>query len=145
MRTTTSIKPPKWFWILSAVALLWNLMGVAAYLTDAYISIEALEKMSQAERLLYESQPAWVTGAYAIAVWGGAVGSIFLLLRNKWARPILYLSLFGIIAQFSYSIFFSNSFEVYGPVGLIMPVLILSIGTALVFFANKATARAWIK
>ena len=111
MKTTTSIKPPKWFWILSAVALLWNLMGVAAYLTDAYISIEALEKMSQAERLLYESQPAWVTGAYAIAVWGGALGSIFLLLRNKWARPILYLSLFGIIAQFSYSIFFSNSFE----------------------------------
>ncbi len=145
MKTTSNIKPPRWFWILSALALLWNILGILAYLADAYMSIEDLEQMSQAERLLYESQPAWVTGAYAIAVWGGALGCVLLLLRKKWARPILYLSLFGIIAQISYSIFFSNSIEVYGPGGIIMPVLVLCIGIALVIFANKAAAKAWIK
>ena len=145
MKTTTTATPPTWFWIVSAIALIWNLMGVFAYLADAYMSIEDLEQMSQAQRLLYESQPAWVTGAYAIAVWGGALGCVLLLLRTKWARAILYLSLLGIVAQLSYSIFLSNSLEVYGPVGLIMPIMVLCIGIALVVFANKAIAKGWLR
>ncbi|MCK5441650.1 MAG: hypothetical protein KAJ23_07155 [Maribacter sp.] len=62
------VKPPLWFWIVSAVAFVWNALGVDAYLSDAYMRIEALEKMSQAERLLFESQLAWITAAIAIAV-----------------------------------------------------------------------------
>lgn len=145
MKTTTIVKPPMWFWILSAVALLWNLMGVFAYLADAYMSIENLEQMSQAERLLYESQPAWVTGAFAIAVWGGALGCILLLIRSKWARPVLYISLVGIITQLSHSIFLSNSFEVYGPGGFVMPIMVLFIGIGLILFANKAISKTWLR
>lgn len=63
------------------------------------MSIEDLEKMSQAERLLFESQPAWVIAAFAIAVWGGALGCLALLLRKKWAMPILLVSLIGILAK----------------------------------------------
>jgi hypothetical protein len=37
-------------WLVSAVAL-----GVDNYLSDTYRDIEALEKMFQAERLLFES------------------------------------------------------------------------------------------
>ncbi len=145
MKTATKIKPPLWFWILSTVALLWNSMGVAAYLADAYMSIEDLEQMSQAERLLYESQPAWVTGAYAIAVWGGALGCLLLLLRKKWARPVLYLSFLGIIAQLSYSIFISNAFEVYGPGGIVMPIMVLLIGIGLLLFTNMAISKSWLR
>lgn len=145
MKTTTNVKPPIWFWIISSIALLWNLIGVGAYLADAYKSIEDLEQIPQAERLLYESQPAWVTGAYAIAVWGGTLGCILLLLRTKWARHVLYVSLLGIIAQLSYSIFFSNSFEVYGPGGIVMPILVLGIGVGLVLFAHKGIAKTWLQ
>lgn len=45
-------------------------MGVIAYPGLAYMS-EDLEKMSQAERILLASQPAWATGTFAKAVWGG--------------------------------------------------------------------------
>ncbi len=145
MKTTTITKPPIWFWIISVIALLWNIIGVIAYLSDAYMSVENLEQMSQAERLLHESQPAWVTGAYAIAVWGGALGCILLLLRTKWARPLLYLSLVGILAQLSHSIFLSNSFEVYGPGGIVMPILVLFIGMGLILFANKVISKSWIR
>lgn len=145
MKTTTNIKPPRWFWVIGTVALLWNLMGVGAYLADAYTSIEDLGQMSQAERLLYESQPAWVTGAYAIAVWGGTLGCILLLMRKKWARTLLYISLLGIIAQMSYSIFFSNSFEVYGPGGIVMPIVVLGIGIGLILFSNKAITATWLR
>lgn len=145
MTATTKIKPPLWFWILSTMAFLWNIMGVIAYLGQAYMSEEDLEKMSQAERILLESQPAWVTGAFAIAVWGGTLGCILLLLRKTWARPVLLLSLIGIIAQLSYSFFMSNAFEVYGPGSMVMPLMVLVIGVTLFFLSKKGIAASWLR
>ncbi len=142
--TNSMNKPPMWFWIVSALVLLWNLAGVMAYLGQAYMSIETLEQMSQAERLLYESQPAWVTGAFAVAVWGGALGCIALLLKKKWAKPVFIISLIGILAQMSHSFFMSNNFEVYGPGAMIMPIMVLIIGIALVLLANTAIKKGWL-
>ncbi len=137
-------KPPVWFWVVSAVALLWNIMGALAYLSQAYMSIEDLEKMSQAERLLHESQPAWVTGAYAIAVWGGVLGCIALLLRKKWARPVLLVSLIGILGHMVYLFFMSNTFEVVGSDKMVMPIIIIIIGVCLVLFAKSSQNKGWI-
>ena len=142
--TTIREKAPAWFWIVSVVALLWNLAGVWEYLQHAYMSIEDLEKLSQAERLLYESQPSWVTAAFAIAVWGGTLGCIALLLRKKWAKPILLISLIGVLLQMAHSFFMTNSFEVYGPGAMIMPIMVILIAIALVFFARKSLDRKWI-
>ncbi|EAR01279.1 hypothetical protein [Maribacter sp. HTCC2170] len=137
-------KPPVWFWIVSALALIWNLMGVLAYLGQAYMSIEDLEKMSQAERLLHESQPVWVTGAFAIAVWAGLIGCIALLLRKKWAKPVLLISLLGILGQMTYMFFLSNTFEVIGSDKMGMPIMIIIIGIALVLFAKSSIKKSWI-
>ncbi|MGB3149311.1 MAG: hypothetical protein WBB27_01505 [Maribacter sp.] len=144
MTAETRVKPPVWFWIVSALALLWNLAGVAAYIAQAYISIEDLEKMSQAERLLYESQPAWVTGTFAIAVWGGALGCIALLLRKKWAKPILIVSLVGVLAQMTYVFFLSNSLEILGTDQMPISISIIVVSVLLVFFAQKATIKNWL-
>src|SRR6056297_2945 len=108
------------------------------------MSPEDLVALSEAERTLFETQPAWVTGAFAVAVWGGTLGCIFLLLRKKWAKPIFIISLIGIIAQMSYSFFMSNSFEVYGPGGLVMPIMVLIIGIALILFSNKGISKQWL-
>ena len=144
MTTKTTVKPPMWFWIVSVLSLLWNLIGVVQYLAQAYMGVEELESMSQEQRLAFESQPSWVTGAFAVAVWGGALGCLFLLLRKKWAVPVLGISLIGIIAQVSYNLFISNNFELYGVQAVIMPIVILIIGIALFLFARKATAKQWL-
>ncbi|MGS0528226.1 hypothetical protein ACU8V7_26485 [Zobellia nedashkovskayae] len=86
MTLKSEIKPPAWFWIITVLALLWNLMGVSAYLMDAFMSVEDLGKLPQDQRLLYESRPIWVTSAYAIAVWAGALGCIALLFRKKMGK-----------------------------------------------------------
>ena len=144
MTKDQEIKSPKWFWIVSVLALLWNIMGVMAYLKDAFMSVEDLEKLTQAERLLYESQPAWATAAFAIAVWGGTLGCIALLLRKKWARPVFLISLIGIVVQLVYAFFLSNSFEVYGSGAVAMPIIVALIGILLVFFSGKAQNKGWI-
>ena len=33
-----SVKPSKLFWVIAAAALLWNLMGVGAYMAEAMLS-----------------------------------------------------------------------------------------------------------
>ncbi len=142
--TAQSIKPPVWFWIVSIVALLWNLMGVMAYLQQAFITEETLAALSEPERILLETRPAWATAAFAIAVWGGLLGCIALLLRKKWARPVLLISLIGILVQMIHSFFISNNLEAYGPGEISMPILIILIGVGLVFFARISTKKLWL-
>lgn len=137
-------KPPLWFWIVSVLVLLWNLMGVLAYLQQAFMTEEALAALSEPERLLLETRPAWATAAFALAVWGGLLGCIALLLRKKWARPVLIISLIGILVQMIHSFFISNNLEVYGPGEISMPILIILIGVGLVFFARIATRKLWL-
>jgi hypothetical protein len=141
---TTLQKAPTWFWIVSVVALLWNLLGVMAYLARVFMSPEALAALPEAERMLQETTPAWATAAFAFAVWGGTLGSVLLLLRKEWALPVLLVSLAGIVVQLTHSLFFSKALEVYGPGGLAMPIMILLFAIFLVWFVRKAQATGWI-
>lgn len=144
MTANSTNKPPVWFWVVSVLALLWNLSGVYNYLAQAYISIEQLEQMTQAQRELFEIQPAWVTGAFAIAVFGGALGCIALLLRKKWARSVFLVSLIAIIAQFSYSLFMSTAIEVYGNITIILAILTTIVGVLLLLLAKKGIQKKWL-
>ena len=61
---------PRSFWIISIVALVWNALGVMSYLMSVMMSPETLAAMPEEQRAMYETMPAWVTGAYAVAVFG---------------------------------------------------------------------------
>lgn len=130
-------KPEIAFWIIGIIALLWNLMGVAAYLMQAYMTEEDLLALPLEEQALYTDIPAWVTGAYALAVFGGALGCILLLLRKKLATFVFMISFVSILAQMSYNIFMTKAAEVYGPGGLIMPVMVILIGAFLIWYSKK--------
>lgn len=144
MTTKERTKPPVWFWIVSILALLWNLAGVGAYLGQAYMSKENLQAMPEAHQQLLEAQPAWYTAAFAIAVFAGALGCLLLLLRKKLAFQVLVVSLLGILLQQTYTFFFSNSFEVLGNNAMYMPLSIVIVGFLLVFFSRGATEKNWL-
>jgi len=135
--TDSRKKPEITFWVIGIIALIWNLMGVVAYLMQAYMTEDDLLALPLEEQALYTDVPAWVTGAFAIAVFGGALGSILLLLRKKLATFVFILSFAGIVAQMSYNFFMSNAAEVYGPGGIIMPVMVLVIGAFLIWYSKK--------
>jgi hypothetical protein len=141
---TSTTKPATWFWVVSAIALVWNLMGVMAYIMQVTMSPEALQALPENERTLMESVPMWVTSAFAIAVWGSTLGSILLLMRKKIATPVLILSFVGIMVQMYYNLFMSKAMEVYGPGGLAMPIMVLLFGLFLVWFSRKSTDNGWI-
>jgi len=142
---TNKTKPATWYWVVSVLALLWNLKGVLAYLVQAFMTEQMKADYSPEQMALIESRPAWVTAAFAIAVWGGLLGCIALLIRKRWARPLLLISLLGIIAQTSYNLFATNAAEVFGQVqGLVMPLLVVVIAILLVLVAKIADRKHWI-
>ena len=142
--TNSSTKPPVWFWVIGVIALLWNLMGVNAYLQQAYRT-EAFTSMLTTEQLdLVNSTPAWAIGAFAIAVFAGALGCIALLLRKSWAKSLFLLSLIGIIVQMIYNLFISKAMEVYGPGAVVMPILVMLVGIFLVWYSKRSIIKGWI-
>jgi hypothetical protein len=137
--------PPRSFLIISVAALVWNLLGVMSYIMQVTMSPEALAQMPEAERLLYESLPSWVTGAHAIAVFGGALGCVALLLKKLWAVTLFLVSLFAIIVQMGYSLFMTNAGEVYGLQAVFMPLLVIVVAIFLVWYSQDARNKGWIQ
>jgi hypothetical protein len=135
--TESKNKPTTSFWIIGIVALIWNLMGVFAYLQQAYMTAEDLAALPLDQQALYENVPAWVTAAFALAVFGGALGCILLLLRKKLATFVLIISFISILAQMSYNFFISKAMEVYGPGEMIMPAMVIIVGAFLVWYSKK--------
>ena len=129
------------FWIISSIAFLWNLIGVATYLMTVTITPEALAEMPEAESALYTDTPTWITSIFALAVFTGLAGSILLLLRKKLAYPIFILSLVAIVIQMSYTLIVSNVVQVHGPTAFITPVLVTLIGAYLVTFSSRAIKK----
>jgi len=135
-------KAPKWYLPVSILALLWNLLGCAAYLSDVMLTPEDIAAMDATQRALYESRPPWAVAATAVAVWGGAAGSLGLILRKRWAALLLELSLAGVIVQ-DIGLFVLSGVNP-GTAVLAMQGMVLLIAIGLVVLSRKAIARRWI-
>jgi len=146
MSEETISKAPKWFLGVAIAALVWNLLGVFAYLGQMYLisNPEMLSELPMDEQALYENTPMWATIGFTLAVWGGAIGSLLLLLKKRSSKMILMVSFIGILIQQFHSFFISNNFEVYGPGAMAMPIMILIIGIALIWLADKGIKEGWI-
>ena len=137
-------KAPKWFRPVAIAALLWNLIGCAAYLADVMQSPEAIATLSATEQALRASRPAWSVGATALAVWMGAVGSLGLVLRREWATSLLVVSFAALIVQDAWMFGLSDAAAQGGPGVFVLQGLVLAIGLALLVLARRAAARGWL-
>lgn len=135
---------PTWFKVVAVLALLWNLLGCFAFFSDLRISPEDLAKLPEAQQALYAARPGWAVAATAIAVIGGVLGSIGLLLRKKWAFPVFVLSLLGIVVQDVGLLVLADGVSLAGPVAVVMQAVVLAVGIGLVLLSRKAIARGWL-
>lgn len=134
---------PKWYLPVAITALLWNLMGCAAYLSDVMLSPDDIAKMTAAQQAMYAARPAWSVAATAIAVWVGAAGCIGLILRKRWATPLFFASLAGVLVQDASLIMLSGTASL-GATVLVLQGLVLLIAIVLVLYARMAAARGWL-
>ena len=137
-------RPPTWFWIVAVLGLLWELFGVAMYLMHVGV-LPNSQEMSEAERSLMESSPVWVTGLFAIGVFAGALGTLGLVLRRSWARPLLILSMIAVILQFGGWLLATDAIAVIGPSVFAMPAVIVAVAILLAWLASIAVRRGWLR
>lgn len=138
-------RPTVMFWVVGVVALLWNLLGVWAYIGSVTATPEQLASLYNDEQLaMILATPKWAISATAIAVTAGVIGSILLLLRNKLCVPVFIVSLIAIVVQDVYIFGMTNSVEAFGMQPIYMQGLVLLIGIYLVWYATAQKKRGVI-
>jgi len=138
---------PTWFWVVSIVALLWNLMGLFAFVAQMMMlnSEAAMAALPADQAEIYKAMPGWVTIVFAIAVVAGTLGCVGLVMRAKWAFPVLVLSLLGVLGQQAYMFFLSDTFSVMGMGAAVFPIIVLVIAILLIVFAKSSMAKGWLR
>ena len=133
---------PMVFMIIAVVAILWNLAGVGAYLSDMFITSEQIAKLKPGLQELYKNTPMVQKILYGFGVFGGLLGSICLLRKKSFACTFFLISLIAVVLQFFGSIFFTDAIELLGYQSLILPSLVILIAAFLFFYASFLRKKA---
>ena len=127
------------FWAIGAAALLWNVMGCINFVSQ--MDPKAVSAMPESYRAIVEGRPAWATGAFAIAVFGGVLGCLLLLLKKSAAFHVFIASIMGAVgAQLPF--LGTVDFPVEAWVGGLMQVV---VGVFLVWYSRRVGGKGWTR
>lgn len=135
---------PRWFTPVAVAALLWNLLGCVAFIGDLRLTPDDIARLPEAQQALYHARAGWAVAATGIAVIGGALGSLGLLMRRRWASGLLIASLLGVLVQDIGLLMVLESVRAAGSLVLLLQGIVLLVAIALVLLAGVAKARSWI-
>ena len=139
-----SKKPNVGFWVISSIALIWNLMGVDGYLNQTY-KTERFKSMYSEEQLeIIFNSPSWVTAAFAMAVFSSVLAVILLLLRKKVAKLFFVIGLLAVLVQTVYNVFMNPGIELYGSMEHSMLTIIPLFSIFLVWYSRFVDAKGWL-
>jgi len=142
---TDQTKAPTWFWIIGVIALLWNGLGVFAYLQQVMMSAEQFAALPEIQQDLLSTQPVWVTAAFAIAVFAGFVASISWLMQKRVTVRLYLLSLLAVIVQFSSYFIVDGYREFISGQGWVMPGLILLFAVGFLLVSRQAEKKGLLR
>jgi len=132
---------PAWYWAVAIAALLFEasgafLFGNSLMLDPATLPID--------QRAVFDATPQWMTIAWAVAISAGIFGAIGLIIRRRFAEPLLLLSLIAVAVQFSGLFLVKQLRELTPEDHLLIPVIILILAYAFWQTAKMAKRRAWL-
>ena len=143
--TDSKNKPNAMFWVVGIIALIWNAMGVDAYIQQAYNSERHQAMYPDPKQLeIVNNLPSWLTAVFAIAVFSGVLGCLFLLLRKNIANMLFKLSLLAVIIQTIFNLFINEGKEFYGSFEYSMLILIPVFALFLVWYTKSASKKGWV-
>ena len=146
-----AVKTPVHLWIVAGLATLWNAFGCFDYFmtrTRGAAYIESMMPTIDGDAFIayIDGFPIWVSFSWALGVWAGLAGSLLLLMRHRWAVPVLLASLVGAIVGIVY--------QIVNPVGIVeiamgatalMPYVIIAIAIGLFVYARAMRIRGVLR
>jgi hypothetical protein len=104
---------------------------------EAYMSSFTPEQLE-----FFYGFPTWVVAAWAIAVWGGVIGSVLLLARKRYAVQVFLVSLTAMVITTIHNYVLSNGLEVVGaPLTLVFTAAIFLGAVGLFVYARRMHER----
>lgn len=137
-------KPPLWFFVVVVIALLWNVLGLFAVVADIRLSPAEIAALPVEQQALREARPGWSVMGSGLAVLGGVLGCVGLLMRRRWAMAFLVASLVGIVLQDVGIFVVVGAAGSMGPVPVVVQSVVLLIAIGLLLLGRRAVARSWI-
>jgi hypothetical protein len=104
MATSTQARVPVHLWIVGVLALLWNAFGCYDYLMTNMKNQAYMAQFTSDQLAYFDSLPSWLTGFWALGVWGGLAGAILLLVRSRYAVWAMALSCIGAIVGLGHQV-----------------------------------------
>ncbi len=140
---TTKIPGRPWhLWLMGIVGGLWSVIGVISFMLTQ-MNVEAvMSRFPPQQREYFESFPLWAVAFWAIGVFGGVIGSLLLLLKNRLAFPVLLASVIGVAVCNLGGLFLLGGMEVMratGALGLtVFPVIVAAF---LAYYARAMSRK----
>jgi hypothetical protein len=134
--SATGRSTPAHLWIVGILSLLWSAMGCFDYLMTVTSNQTYLGKMPADQIAYLNSLPTWLTGAWAIGVWGGLLGSLLLLMRSRHAVLAFGLSLVAAVIAMGYEMFATQQpASMTSGAMAVMPWVVLAVCAFLLWYA----------
>lgn len=143
--SAVSARTPVHLWIIGVLAVLWNAMGAFDYLATQLRWEFYMSQFTDEQLAYFYGFPAWMDGAWAVAVWGGLLGALLLLARQQLAVVLFALSVVGIIISSIYSFGLSDGAEMMGTGGTIFSAVIIVLAIALLIYAMAMKKRGVLR
>jgi len=96
-----TVRTPWHLWAVGALALAWNGYGAYDFIMTTTQGETYLRASGFDQPMIdyFMNMPNWMYVPWVMGVWGAAIGTILLLLRNKLAVPLFAISLLGAIGS----------------------------------------------
>ena len=141
-QATSKSRAPWHLWVIGVLAVLWNFMGAFDYLMTQTRNEGYMSNLTPEQLEYFYGFPAWVVAFWAIAVWGGVLGAVLLLLRKKLAAGVFLVSFLSMVVTTIYNFGLSNGLEHMGdPFSLVFTALIFLFALLLYLYAKAMKNR----
>lgn len=102
-----TVRTPWHLWVIGVVSLLWNAFGAFDFVSTIARGEAYLREMKFDQAMIdyFLGMPDWMYVPWTLGVWGAVIGSILLLLRNRFAVWAFALSLIGAVVSLIYGQF----------------------------------------
>jgi hypothetical protein len=133
---------PWHLWLIGIIGGLWSAMGVISFMLTQ-MNVEAvMSRFPPEQRAYFESFPLWAVAFWAIGVFGGVIGCLLLLLKNRLAFPVLLASVIGTIVSSLGGLFLLGGMEVMRETsGLGFTVFPVIVAAFLAYYARAMSKQ----
>lgn len=135
-------RTPWHLWLIGILGVLWNAVGAFDYLMTQTQNESYMSQFTAEQLEYFYGFPAWVVAFWALAVWGGVLGTLLLLLRKRLAVPVLLVSFVAMIITSVHNFLLSDGMEIMGGTGVAFSAVIFLVALGLWLYARTMAKKA---